>query len=1059
MTPSDPIARARRAAGRVRRSIQGSTPPPPPPPAPKTGAHRPAPEVILESGLFDVAWYSRQVGRKFTPEAAVRHYLDQGGKAGRLPHPLIDPAHLREGLGGEEELGDRDPFTVYVRRRAWRVAPHPLFDAAAYVAAHPEALTHPGGPVGHYSEAGPAAGPANDWFTGDLGAWVRDRWEDWKGRQRSVSPALVATPPKNASSELIACFADAAVEPTGAGPVATVVVLAGYVPETLAITLASLTTQTCTSWEALVVVEDESDTGGVVPEVLAGRDHSVIRHPGGVQAGVAEAVRRARGEVVAFVAAGETWPEDRLRLAVAAMRENGSPAVADVLEVRRPDGTVGYGRHGLPTGRVEHRNGIELARLVVRRELAAEVGIGTELRAWDFDFVARLAGAATITTLPVVGPVREVRLRAEAQRPLRRWAHPAYPPIDTLTDQVLHARLVDWAVLRRRTPEPGVVTVIIPTYSDWEMTCEAVESVMQTEGDREIDCIVWDNGSPGQASVVLDSLPLRHDRVRVFHHAANLGFALGNDLALEHARGEIVVFLNNDTTVDPGWLTPLVRALDDPDVLGAQSLLLYPTGTVQSAGVAFPRSGGVPHAFLAGFPEEDAAGIDALTFHALTGAALAVRYVDAVAIGGFDAVFRNGMEDVDFCLRLAEHRPGHFVVLPDSRVIHHESRTEGRYRKFAQNRRVFLDRWRGRLPADDVQLWGSRGLRVVDHFVRAARETLGSLAIPEPVLVRESRLLATLEVTEAPARLRWAIKNPAPPGQAGEKWGDTHFARALAAGLRELGQEVVIDARPEFDRVSGRHDDVTVLLHGLAPYRPLPESVNLMWIISHPEMLSPRSAADFDRVLAASVSWSEETSRVWGRTIEPLLQATDPTLFHPDRADPDTGHPVLFVGGSRRQFRPIVKAAVENGLPLSVYGSEWKQFVHKRYLKGLYLDNLELGAAYRSAGVVLNDHWDDMRIDGFLSNRLFDAVASGARVITDDVAGLGSIFGDSVQVWRGDDDLVRLTSMVDPDEAFGDDDTRRAVAARIHKEHSFVARAQRLLEIALEERRRRGFDA
>ena len=50
--------------------------------------------------------------------------------------------------------------------------------------------------------------------------------------------------------------------------------------------------------------------------------------------------------------------------------------------------------------------------------------------------------------------------------------------------------------------------------------------------------------------------------------------------------------------------------------------------------------------------------------HALTGAALAVRFTDLVRPSGFDPVFRNGMEDVDLCLRLARQRTGHFVVRP-----------------------------------------------------------------------------------------------------------------------------------------------------------------------------------------------------------------------------------------------------------------------------------------------------------------------------------------------------------------------------------------------------------
>ena len=155
---------------------------------------------------------------------------------------------------------------------------------------------------------------------------------------------------------------------------------------------------------------------------------------------------------------------------------------------------------------------------------------------------------------------------------------------------------------------------------------------------------------------------------------------------------------------------------------------------------------------------------------------------------------------------------------------------------------------------------------------------------------------------------------------------------------------------------------------------------------------------------------------------------------------------MLFVGSSRGEYRAIVRDAIEAGLPLTVYGANWDGLIPPAYVAASYLPNDQVGAAYASAGVVLNDHFDDMRRDGFLSNRLFDAVAAGARVVTDDVAGLGDLFGDSVRVYRDSDELARLWA--DRGSAFGDGNARLATARRIGREHSFVARARVLAEIA-----------
>ncbi len=777
-------------------------------------------------------------------------------------------------------------------------------------------------------------------------------------------------------------------------PLVSVVLDPGHDDELRAVSLAGLEAQTLPDWE-------------VVADLAA-----------------------ATGEYVAFLDAGDSWVPDRLERLVALRR----PFVADELEGERGNGDTVVFRTPAPD--------VEPARLVAQREALLALGpVDPALpAAWLLDLLMR--HDAEVELVPSIGVRRRFPDRRRALRPLPGdWRR-----------VVLNRHLVDWAALEARTPTPGRTSVIVPTYDDSELTTACVESLLLGEGDLEV--IVWDNGSSAEVAAALDTLA--GDRVQVHHSAENHGFALGNNLALAHATGDVVVFLNNDTTVPPGWLAPLRGALADDDVLGAQPLLLYPSGSIQSAGVAFPTCGGLPHAFLNGFPAEDAYGVEGLRFHALTGAALALRYTDAVALRGFDPVFTNGLEDVDLCHRLRQRRDGHFRVLDNEPVVHHESRTPGRHDKHLANRAVYLDRWqRVVAPRDDAALWATRGMRVVDHEIGPARHGAPPrLRIPRPVLVRESRL----QVAES-SRLRWAIKNPAPAGPGGERWGDTYFAASLAAALRDHGQEVVVDRRPEWDRATGRHDDVVLVLRGLVRHDPGPEQVSLLWVISHPELVTPDEASGYDRVLAAGRPWAERSARDWALPIEPLLQATDPERFHPDAGTPGTGEPVLFVGNSRRVLRPVVRDALAAGLPLAVYGDLWSGLVPDDVVRGRSVPNDQLAAAYRSAGVVLNDHHEAMRADGFVSNRLFDAVASGARVVTDEVAGPGELtelFGPSVQVYETPDDLARLATLAEPDSVFGDDATRRAAADRVRTEHSFAARAKRLIEVAHEARAERG---
>jgi spore maturation protein CgeB len=106
--------------------------------------------------------------------------------------------------------------------------------------------------------------------------------------------------------------------------------------------------------------------------------------------------------------------------------------------------------------------------------------------------------------------------------------------------------------------------------------------------------------------------------------------------------------------------------------------------------------------------------------------------------------------------------------------------------------------------------------------------------------------------------------------------------------------------------------------------------------------------------------------------------------------------------------------------------------------------NEELPAVYRSAGVVLNDHWETMRADGFVSNRLFDVLACGTPVISDHLPEIEELLGDAVPTWRDSAELAALVraDLADPEAARERADRgRRTVLGA----HTFEHRAAELL--------------
>ena len=294
--------------------------------------------------------------------------------------------------------------------------------------------------------------------------------------------------------------------------------------------------------------------------------------------------------------------------------------------------------------------------------------------------------------------------------------------------------------------------------------------------------------------------------------------------------------------------------------------------------------------------------------------------------------------------------------------------------------------------------------------------------------------------------LRWHVVIASPRGEAGEQWGDTWFARDLVNALERAGERAQVIRRGRVADVAKSPDDIVLVLRGLKPVEPTGDPALWMeWVISHPDLVTADEVRAFDAVFAASAHW--QAPAAWGVEVTPLLQATNPNRFNPKAAKPDTGERVLFVGSTRGQFRPVVRDAIAAGAPIGIWGVGWTGLVDASVIRGDLLANPELPAAYASAGIVLNDHWPDMAAQGFISNRLFDAVATAARVISDEAVGLHDALGDAVCTYRGADELAALLAG-DPDAIAGDRATRLKAAERVAHEHSFDARVRVLIERA-----------
>jgi N-acetylglucosaminyl-diphospho-decaprenol L-rhamnosyltransferase len=190
------------------------------------------------------------------------------------------------------------------------------------------------------------------------------------------------------------------------------------------------------------------------------------------------------------------------------------------------------------------------------------------------------------------------------------------------------------------------VDVIVPTHGGWHLTASCLRHLAA----QEVPHRAWvvDNASPdGTPDRVREAFP----RVEVIELGANRGFSVAVNRAVAEGNGEIIVLLNNDVDVAPGFLAALVDAFADPTIGSAAPLLLRPGGEcIDGFGICVDRT-------LAGYVRLAGAPVHALAERAPPlfgpyGAAAAYRRRAWEEVAGLDERIFMYHEELDVAIRL-----------------------------------------------------------------------------------------------------------------------------------------------------------------------------------------------------------------------------------------------------------------------------------------------------------------------------------------------------------------------------------------------------------------------
>ena len=245
-----------------------------------------------------------------------------------------------------------------------------------------------------------------------------------------------------------------------------------------------------------------------------------------------------------------------------------------------------------------------------------------------------------------------------------------------------------------RSPQLSIIVPFLAG-SPWIERCVvALQHSVAESDDHEL--IIVANGLPSEAPPPLDGQPLLLLRSEV-----NLGFGGGCNWAAQHARGEFLVFLNDDAIVEAGWLDELQGAAKSDSSVGAVgSLVGTRRGDVQEAGRVLWRDG-VSHPIAAGRPVQMTRLPDIREVDYCSACSMLVRRSAWDQAGGFDPrYFPAYYEDSDLCMALRCN--GWKVLCASGSRVRHEgsASTDPALRRFLglRNHRLFVDKWVAALP-------------------------------------------------------------------------------------------------------------------------------------------------------------------------------------------------------------------------------------------------------------------------------------------------------------------------------------------------------------------------
>ena len=266
-----------------------------------------------------------------------------------------------------------------------------------------------------------------------------------------------------------------------------------------------------------------------------------------------------------------------------------------------------------------------------------------------------------------------------------------------------------YRVVYELAKEPKV-SIIIPTRDFAQITETCLKSLYEKTTYKNFEVILVNNNSVEKETFDLfEKYKNEYKNFKVLDANIEFNYSKINNMAVDIAKGDYIVLLNNDTEIiTPEWLSIMVGYASQKHIGAVGPKLLYPDLTVQHAGVIYGLGGVASHAYI-GSKREELGMYGRLRvpydYGAVTAACLCVSKKKFKEVGGLEETLKVAYNDMDFNLKLL--KKGYYnICVPQVELLHYESKSRGldttteKYQRFLQESEFMWNKWENELNND-----------------------------------------------------------------------------------------------------------------------------------------------------------------------------------------------------------------------------------------------------------------------------------------------------------------------------------------------------------------------